>query len=46
MEYKVSTYRTAGEMEKALNTLSQAGYTPLFITRGGEGSITIVYQKS
>lgn len=42
-QYKVSTYRTAGELEKALNTME--GYEPAFITRGVEGSITVIYKK-
>lgn len=45
MQYKVSTYRTAGELEKALNTMIGEGYKPLFITRGVEGSITVVFEK-
>ena len=43
-QYKVSTYRTAGELEKALNSMT--GYKPIFITRGVEGSITVVYEKT
>lgn len=45
MEYKVSTYRTAGELEKALNYMLTEGYKPAFITRGVEGAITVVYEK-
>ena len=44
-QYKVSTYRTAGELEKALNAMIVEGYKPAFITRGVEGSITVVYEK-
>lgn len=44
-QYKVSTYRTAGELEKALNAMIVEGYKPAFIARGIEGSITVVYEK-
>ena len=44
-QYKVSTYRTAGELEKALNAMFTEGYKPAFITRGVEGSITVIYEK-
>ena len=42
MQYKVSTYRTAGELEQALNEMLEAGYKPAFVTRG---AITVVYEK-
>ena len=45
MQYKVSTYRTAGELEKALNDMLTEGYKAVFITRGVEGSITVVYER-
>ena len=44
MQYKVNTYRTAGELEQALNTITE--YKPIFITRGAEGSITVVFEKA
>lgn len=44
MRYKVNTYRTAGELEQALNTITE--YKPIFITRGAEGSITVVFEKA
>lgn len=44
MKYKVSTYRTSEELEKALNANAIDGYKPLFVTRG-EGSITVIYVK-
>lgn len=45
MQYKVSTYRTAGELEKALNAMLVEGYKPIFITRGVEGGITVIYEQ-
>lgn len=45
MQYKVSTYRTGGELERALNAMKKEGYNPAFITRGVEGSITVIYEK-
>lgn len=45
MQYRVSTYRTAGELEIALNAMIVGGYKPAFITRGAEGSITVIYEK-
>lgn len=44
-QYKVSTYRSAGELEKALNLMITEGYKPTFITRGVEGAITVIYEK-
>lgn len=44
-QYKVSTYRTAGELEKALNTIVGEGYKPAFISRGSDGNITVVYEQ-
>lgn len=46
MRYKVSTYRTAEELEKALNTVVIEGYKPIFINRGVKGSITVVYEQT
>ena len=43
MKYKVNTYRNSQELEEALNSITE--YTPLFITRGVEGSITVVFQQ-
>lgn len=45
MQYKVSTYRTAGELEQALNEMLGAGYKPAFVIRGVAGAITVVYEK-
>lgn len=45
MTYKVCTYRTAGELEAALNNMIVEGYKPAFITRGVEGSITVIYEQ-
>lgn len=44
MQYKVSTYRTIGEVEPALNAMYDSGYKPVFITRSA-GSITVTYEK-
>ena len=45
-QYKVGTYRTAVELEKALNAMIVAGYRPAFITRGVKGDITVIYHKN
>lgn len=46
MKYKVSTYRDADELEKALNTMDTEGYTPMFVQRSSTGMITVVYTKA
>lgn len=45
MQYKVSTYKNIGELERALNIMIESGYKPLFVNRGVGGSITVIYEK-
>lgn len=44
-KYKVVVYVDAVELENGLNSMSEAGYKFVALTRGVSGYITVVYEK-
>lgn len=44
-KYKVVVYNDAVELEQGLNSMTNAGYKFVTLTRGVSGYITAVYEK-